>query len=71
MPLAPVAYVPQRVSKRSTVTVDGLGVVENQVIDIEQMINIRHLNQPFGRYAPAQIEMKECRQTTAFLVKLC
>ena len=43
MPLAPVAYVPQRVSKRSTVTVDGLGVVENQVIDIEQMINIRHL----------------------------
>ena len=30
---------------------------------------IFHINQPFGRYASAQIEMKECRQTTAFLVK--
>ena len=28
-----------------------------------------HKNQPFGRLASAQIEMKECRQTTAFLVK--
>jgi len=30
---------------------------------------IRHKNQPFGRYASAQIEMKECRQTAAFLVE--
>ena len=28
-----------------------------------------HINQPFGRDASAQIGMKECRQTTAFLVK--
>lgn len=28
-----------------------------------------HFNQPFGRDASAQIGMKECRQTTAFLVK--
>ncbi len=28
-----------------------------------------HINQPFGRYASAQIGMKECRQTTAFLVE--
>ena len=27
-------------------------------------------NQPFGRNASAQIGMKECRQATAFLVKL-
>lgn len=43
MPLAPVAYAPQRVPKRSTVAVDGLGVVENHVVDIEHVINIRHL----------------------------
>ena len=28
-----------------------------------------HINQPFGRYASAQIEMKVCRQAAAFLVK--
>ena len=28
-----------------------------------------HTNQPFGRFASAQIEMKECRQTTAFPIK--
>ncbi len=28
-----------------------------------------HINQPFGRFASAQIGMKVCRQTTAFLVK--
>ena len=30
-----------------------------------------HINQPFGRVASAQIGMKACRQTAAFLVKLC
>ena len=30
---------------------------------------VPHFNQPFGRDASAQIGMKECRQTTAFLVK--
>lgn len=30
-----------------------------------------HCNQPFGRIASAQIGMKECRQTTAFLVEFC
>ena len=30
-----------------------------------------HINQPFGRDASAQIEMKVCRQTAAFLVELC
>ena len=30
---------------------------------------IKHINQPFGRVATAQIGMKECRQTTAFLIK--
>ena len=28
-----------------------------------------HINQPFGRVASAQIGMKECRQTAAFLVE--
>lgn len=28
-----------------------------------------HINPPFGRVASAQIEMKECRQTAAFLIK--
>ena len=28
-----------------------------------------HFNQPLGRFAFAQIGMKECRQTTAFLVE--
>jgi len=28
-----------------------------------------HINQPFGRIASAQIEVKECRQTAAFLVE--
>ena len=28
-----------------------------------------HKNQPFGRFASAQIGMKECRQAAAFLVK--
>ena len=32
---------------------------------------IRDCNQPFGRIASAQIGMKECRQTTAFLVEFC
>ena len=29
-----------------------------------------HVNQPFGRFASAQIGMKVCRQTAAFLVEL-
>ena len=29
-----------------------------------------HTNQPFGRFASAQIGMKVCRQTAAFLVEL-
>ena len=32
-------------------------------------IKLIHGNQPFGRFASAQIGMKECRQATAFLIK--
>lgn len=30
---------------------------------------VSHGNQPFGRFASAQIGMKESRQATAFLIK--
>ena len=33
-------------------------------------IILGHVNQPFGRFASAQIGMKVCRQTAAFLVEL-
>ena len=32
-------------------------------------IRFLHGNQPFGRFASAQIGMKESRQATAFLIK--
>ena len=35
-----------------------------------ELVKETHSNQPFGRNASAQIGMKECRQATAFLVKL-
>ena len=40
--------------------------IHQEVID-----SVFHTNQPFGRVASAQIGMKACRQTAAFLVKLC
>ena len=44
---------------------DGILSLESHV-----SANASHTNQPFGRFASAQIEMKVCRQTAAFLVEL-
>ena len=41
----------------------------NRTKDQGNKIFLRHLNQPFGRVASAQIGMKECRQAVAFLVE--
>jgi len=39
--------------------------------NLKDLIQEFDINQPFGRVASAQIGMKACRQTAAFLVKLC
>lgn len=44
-------------------------VVAAQILDLVNEFVFLHNNQPFGRFASAQIGMKVCRQTAAFLVE--